>query len=337
MTKKALITGITGQDGSYLAEFLVQKGYNVIGTTTRSLTERFPNLINVRDKIELEQLDIKNAKAIEALIKKVKPDEIYNLASVTTVTSPWSDPLYTTDITGMLPVRILEAIRLYHPQARFFQASSAEMFKATLESPQTETTVFAPDNPYGVAKIFAHAMINLYRSNHKLFAVAGILYTHESARRRLEYVSRKITSTLGRISKGSHEVLELGNLDAKRDWGSAEDYVEAMWTMLQADIPDDFIIATGKSHNVREFVEAAADYLNIKLAWDGKDAEEIAKDQFGKVIVRVNKQFWRPAEKVPLLGSIEKIKKNLNWEPKTSFKALVEKMIESDLKVSQVS
>lgn len=306
--KRALITGITGQDGSYLAEFLLKKGYEVTGYKG----------------------DITDTELLAKTIKKEKPDELYNLASIATVAKPWENPLYVLNVTGLAPVAILEILRKESPETKFFQASSAEMFGDPERSQQNEKTHFQPKSPYGTGKLLAHLAVGQYRVQHKLFAVSGILFNHESPRRGEEFVTRKITQTLARIEAGAEKELVLGNLNAVRDWGYAGDYVEAMWMMLQAEVPSDYVIASGKTHTVRDFVNAAANALGLKITWQGKGEKEVGKNQKGEMIVRVSKEFFRPIEKVDRRGDISKIKKDLGWRPKTSFEDLVRMMAEAD-------
>lgn len=319
--KHALITGVGGQDGSYLAELLLANGYSVSGVDRRN--------VGSVDGVEIIVGNILKRDFVLDLVYR-KFDEIYNLASVSTVQSPWEDPVGTVESTALAPLYFLEAIRTLSPSTRFFQASSTEMHGDVAESPQNETTAFRPRSPYGFGKLFAHNMIEKYRSMHGIFAVSGILFNHESPRRSTHFVTRKITSTLVRIANGENEVLVLGNLDAKRDWGFAGDYVEAMWMMLQTDIPDDYIIASGESHTVRDFVEATASALNLKVIWEGSGDNEVGKDAKGNALVRVSKEFFRPIEKVDRCGDISKIKKTLGWKPKTSFAELVRMMVEAE-------
>ncbi|OGC80266.1 hypothetical protein A2943_00110 [Candidatus Adlerbacteria bacterium RIFCSPLOWO2_01_FULL_51_16] len=309
--KKALITGVAGQDGSYLAEFLTEKGYEVHG-------------VDRSDGDLLDPLFISN------LVSK-KFDEIYNLASVSTVQDPWEDPIGTVRSCGEVPLLFLQAVRSLSPKTRFFQASSAEMYGEPVESPQNEQTPFHPKKPYAYGKLLAHQAIEGYRKNHGIFAVSGILYNHESPRRHERFVTRKITSSLAKIKKGTLDCLTLGNLDTKRDWGFAGDYVRAMYLMLQAKAPNDYVIATGEVHTVREFVEAAAQALGMKLAWSGTGINEIGKTEDGRVIVKVSKEFYRPSEGKIFFGENNKIKKDLNWRPEVPFLQLVEMMVKADL------
>ncbi len=324
--KKALITGITGQDGSYLAEFLLAKGYAVSGLTRGAGADTCKNLEKVRNSLQLFSGDISDEAFLQEIIFKCAPDEIYNLASFSSVISPWENPVGVSEITGVVPVKILEIIRKTNPAIKFFQASSAEMFGNPNECPQSERTPFLPKNPYGVAKLFAHGMAERYREDHGIFACSGILFNHESPRRGDHFVTQKIIKTLARIAFGEDIILELGNLDSTRDWGFAGDYVEAMWGMLQEEKASDYVIATGEAHTVREFVEAAASCFGMKIFWEGKSENEVGKNTKGKILVRVNTEFYRPVETVARLGDIEKIHATLGWKPKTDFHTLVEMM-----------
>ena len=331
--KKALITGITGQDGSYLAELLLAKGYSVTGITLPKANRN--NIAAIEDRIELIEGDITDEKFVRETVSIVKPDEIYNLASIATVAKPWEDVPALARVVALSPVYFLESIRAVDPKIRFFQASSSEMFGAATESPQNEQTPFAPRNPYGIAKAYAHAMVGGYRANQKLFAVSGILFTHESPRRPTEFVTRKITSTLVKIKLGLATDLELGNLDAHRDWGYAGDYADAMWRMLQAQTSDDYIIATGVAHTVREFVLAAARALDMTIKFEGNGVDEVGRNEKGSVIVKVNPTFYRPAEQVVFCGDSSKIYKDLGWKPETSFEQLVAMMVRADLEIAR--
>lgn len=335
MAKKALITGITGQDGSYLAELLLGKGYEVVGVTSGRSNRC--NLAAVESRIEWVEGDITDESFVRDIIKSVKPDEIYNLASVATVAKPWDGVPTLSRVVALSPVYFLEAIRSESPSTRFFQASSAELFGAASESPQNEKTPFHPRNPYGIAKSFAHSMVAGYRAQHGLFAVSGILYTHESPRRPKEFVTRKITSSLANIKRGVQASFELGNLESMRDWGFAGDYVEAMWRMLQAETPEDYVIASGATHTVRELVQAAAAALDMPISFEGSGADEVAKDASGKVILAINPEYYRPVEPVPLRGDCAKIERDLGWKPEESFQSLVRMMAESDWALASAS
>jgi GDPmannose 4,6-dehydratase len=330
--KRALITGVGGQDGSYLAELLLAKGYSVTGITLPKANRN--NIATIEDRIELIEGDITDEKFVRETVSIVKPDEIYNLASIATVAKPWEDVPALSRVVALSPVYFLESIRTVDPKIRFFQASSSEMFGAATESPQNERTPIAPRNPYGIAKAYAHAMVGGYRANQNLFAVSGIFYTHESPRRPPEFVTRKITSTLTKIKHGHESVLELGNLDARRDWGFAGDYTDAMWRTLQAQTPDDYVIATGVTHTVREFVLAAARALDMTITFEGSGIDEVGKDEKGSVIVKVNPTFYRPAEPVVLCGDPSKIATDLGWKPETSFEQLVSMMVKADMELT---
>lgn len=313
--KRALVTGITGQDGSYLAELLVSKGYKVFGMVRRSSTENFERIEHIRDRIEIVQADLLDQLSIIELMESVEPDEVYNLAAQSFVPTSWTQPTLTAEYTALGVTKILEAIKLVNRKIRFYQASSSEMFGKVLESPQTERTPFYPRSPYGVAKVYGHFITVNYRESYDLFAASGILFNHESPRRGLEFVTRKISDAAARIKLGMAKELSLGNLDAERDWGYAGDYVQAMWMMLQQKTPGDFLIATGIAHSVRDFVEAAFDHVG--LPW--------------KKYVRIDKTLLRPAEVTHLLGNPAKAKKVLGWKPTTDFKGLVKMMVDADL------
>lgn len=313
----ALITGITGQDGSYLAELLLEKGYDVHGMVRRSSTEKFDRIEHLRDRITLHQADLLDHRSLVDALRAAKPDEVYNLAAMSFVAVSWIQPTLTAEFTGVGVTRMLEAVREVCPEARFYQASSSEMFGKVLETPQTESTPFYPRSPYGVAKVYGHHITVNYRESYDLFATSGILFNHESPRRGLEFVTRKITWHAAAIKTGKRDELALGNLDARRDWGYAKDYVEAMWLMLQHDKPDDFVIATGETNTVRRCVEVAFDEAG--LDWEQH--------------VRLDPQFLRPAEVDLLVGNPAKAKQELGWEPKTSFEELIRLMVRADLEL----
>src|SRR5215216_7633564 len=319
MTPRALITGITGQDGSYLAEFLLEKGYEVHGMVRRSSTETFQRLEHVRDRLTLHTGDLLDQRSLVDVLRACDPDEIYNLAAMSFVAASWSQPVRTAEFTAVGVTRILEAMREVSPGARFYQASSSEMFGQVLEVPQRETTPFYPRSPYGVAKCYGHFITVNYRESYDLFAASGILFNHESERRGLEFVTRKATHGAAAIKLGLQEELALGNLDAERDWGYAKDYVEAMWLMLQEDEPDDYVIATGKAHSVRELVDLA-------FAHVGLDPQRH---------IRIDERFIRPAEVEHLIGDYAKARERLGWAPRTSFEELVRLMVDSDLELLQ--
>ncbi len=312
----ALITGITGQDGSYLAEFLLSKGYEVYGIVRRSSTETFERIAHIQEKINLIQADLTDQVSVIESIQIANPHEVYNLAAQSFVPTSWKQPILTGDVTALGVTRVLEAIRVVNPKIRFYQASSSEMFGKVKETPQNENTPFHPRSPYGVAKVYGHMITVNYRESYDIFACSGILFNHESPRRGLEFVTRKITHGVACIAHGIKNELLLGNLDAKRDWGYAGDYVEAMWLMLQQDSPDDYVIASEETHSVREFCEIA--FSHVGLDW--------------QQYVKTDKQFYRPAEVNLLLGDCSKAKTKLGWKKKHSFSDLVQMMVEADLK-----
>jgi GDPmannose 4,6-dehydratase len=332
--KKALITGITGQDGAYLAKLLLEKGYEVWGAYRRSSSLNLWRLeeLGICDDVRLIPLDLLEYSNIVRALEKVQPDEIYNLAAQSFVALSFEMPLYTAEADALGVTRLLEALRAVKPDARFYQASTSEMYGKVQEIPQTERTPFYPRSPYAVAKLYAHWITVNYRESYGIHASSGILFNHESPLRGQEFVTRKITASLARIKYGQQEVLELGNLDAKRDWGFAGDYVEGMWLMLQQDSPDDYVLATGETHSVREFVELAAEVVGFDLVWEGAGQEERGIDlRTGKVIVRVNPEFYRPAEVDLLLGNPEKARSRLGWSPRVGFSELVRMMAERDM------
>ncbi len=314
MSKRALITGITGQDGSYLSELLLNKGYTVFGMVRRSSTENFARIEHLRDQLQLVQGDLLDANSLESVLKTSRPDEIYNLAAQSFVPASWAQPILTGEFTALGVARLLEVMRTICPEARFYQASSSEMFGKVLEVPQSETTPFYPRSPYGVAKVYGHYITVNMRESYNLFAVNGILFNHESPRRGLEFVTRKITRSVAAIKLGLQNHLELGNLDARRDWGFAGDYVDAMWRMLQQSKPDDYVVATGATHSVREFVNAA--FATVDL-----DPE---------AHVRIRADLIRPAEVDLLVGDPSKAKRVLDWTPEIDFRGLVEMMVRAD-------
>lgn len=314
--KTALITGITGQDGSYLAELLLEKGYKVYGLVRRTSTPIMVNIEHIKDKVELISGDITDLSSLIRIVQEVQPDEVYNLAAQSFVGTSWEQPLLTGNVTGLAVTNMLEAVRIAKPDARFYQASSSEMFGKVVETPQTETTPFYPRSPYGVAKLYGHWITVNYRESFDMFACSGILFNHESPRRGVEFVTRKITDAVAQIKLGLASELRLGNLDSKRDWGFAGDYVKAMWLMLQQDDPRDYVISTGETHTVEEFVEIA--FNHVGLNW---------KDH-----VVIDSKFVRPAEVDLLLGDCTKAKEELNWNLDVSFEQLVKMMVDSDLK-----
>lgn len=336
--KKALITGITGQDGSYLAEILLEKGYQVHGIIRRASnfnTNRIDHLYkdpHVDDQLRLHYGDLSDTSVISKLVREVQPDEVYNLGAQSHVRVSFDIPEYTADVVGMGTLRLLEAIRNFKPDAKFYQASSSEMFGDVRETPQTETTPFYPRSPYGVAKVFGYWMTVNYRESYDMHASNGILFNHESPRRGRTFVTRKITRGLARIKLGLDKTLYLGNMDAKRDWGHAKDYVTAMWLMLQQEAGDDYVVATGETHSVRECVELASAELGFDLEWQGEGVDEIGIDKnTGDTIVRIDPKYFRPAEVDLLLGDPTKAKTKLNWEPEFTFKDLIVDMVKFDL------
>ena len=327
--KVALITGITGQDGSYLAELLLEKGYEVHGIVRRASLINTHRIDHIYDRIKLHYGDLTDSTNLVRVIQQVKPDEIYNLGAQSHVKVSFEMPEYTGDVDAMGTLRILEAVRLLglEDRIRIYQASTSELYGLVQEVPQRETTPFYPRSPYGVAKLYGYWIVKNYRESYGLHASSGILFNHESPRRGETFVTRKITRGLSRISVGEQDVLSLGNLDARRDWGHAKDFVEAMWLMLQQDEPDDYVIATGEQYSVRQFVEEAAPYFGMKIVWEGEGLDEVGIDKnTGRKVIDVNPKYFRPAEVETLLGDASKAKEKLGWEPKTSFKQLVEDM-----------
>jgi GDPmannose 4,6-dehydratase len=317
MAKRALITGITGQDGSYLADLLLEQGYEVFGLVRRTSTLNFGRISHIQDKIHLISGDMMDQTSLQHALRESEPDEVYNLAAQSFVGTSWGQPVLTGDVTAIGVTRILDAIRHVSPDVRFYQASSSEMFGKVLEVPQKEATPFYPRSPYGVAKVYGHWITINYRESYDMFAVSGILFNHESPRRGIEFVTRKITWNAARIKLGLADKLHLGNPDAKRDWGFAGDYVRAMWLMLQQDTPDDYVISTGETHSVREFVDLAFDALNL-------DVEEH--------VMFNDPRYTRPAEVDLLVGDSSKAGEKLGWEPQVDFKGLVEMMVEADMR-----
>lgn len=313
--KVAFITGITGQDGSYLAELLLSKGYKVYGMVRRASVDKYERISHIMDKIELIQGDLLDQYSLISALKKAQPTEVYNLAAQSFVPTSWAQPVLTSEFTAIGVTRMLESIRLVDPKIRFYQASSSEMYGKVLEVPQSEATPFYPRSPYGVAKAYGHYITVNYRESYNLFAVSGILFNHESPRRGLEFVTRKVTDGVARIKLGLSKELRLGNLDAQRDWGFAGDYVEAMWLMLQQDTPDDYVIATGETRTVKELVQIAFDHA-------GMDWEKH---------VKLDPAFIRPAEVDLLIGDPAKAKKKLGWAPKVSFEQMIRMMVDSDV------
>jgi len=319
--KSALITGITGQDGSYLAELLLSKGYKVYGVVRRLSTPNYSRIEGIKDQIHLIDADLSDQLSLINAVEKSQPDEVYNLAAQSFVATSWQQALLTGDYTGLSVTRMLEACRIVNPKIRFYQASSSEMYGKVRETPQTEETPFYPRSPYAVAKVYGHYITLNYRESYGMYCVSGILFNHESPRRGIEFVTRKITDAVARIKTGKQDKLLLGNLDAKRDWGYAKDYVEAMWLMLQQNTPDDFVVATGETHSVEEFCQ-------LSFGRVGLDYKEF---------VRIDDRFKRPAEVDLLLGSYAKAEQKLGWKPRTSFKELVHLMTDADLDLQRRS
>jgi GDPmannose 4,6-dehydratase len=342
--KKALITGITGQDGSYLAEFLLEKGYEVHGLKRRSSsfnTDRIDHLYQdphePNRRFFLHYGDMTDTASLIRVIQDVQPGEIYNLAAQSHVAVSFEEPEYTANADGLGVLRVLEAIRILgmETRTRFYQASTSELYGKTGELPQKETTPFYPRSPYGAAKLYAHWITINYREAYGIYACNGILFNHESPRRGETFVTKKITRGLARISLGLQDVLYIGNLDAKRDWGHARDYVEMQWLILQQPLPDDYVIATGEQHSVREFIERAADELGTTVNWKGHGVEEKGYDAHGRCIVAVDKRYFRPTEVDSLLGDPSKAREKLGWKSKVSFRELVAEMVQSDLEVAK--
>jgi GDPmannose 4,6-dehydratase len=314
--KKALITGITGQDGSYLAEFLLDKGYDVYGMVRRASFQRFDRIQHILDRVEIIEGDLTDQSSLDDAMNTIAPDEVYNLASQSFVPTSWNQPVLTADVTGTGVTRMLEALRRHKPDTKFYQASTSEMFGKVRETPQNEMTPFYPRSPYGVAKAYAHWITINYRESYNIFACSGICFNHESPRRGLEFISRKVTDGVARIKLGLADQLKLGNLEARRDWGFAKDFVEAMWLMLQQDQPEDYVIATGVSHRVRDLIDTAFDYVGLPI----------------EPYVVVDPKLFRLAEVDGLVGDASKAKTNLGWTPTTSFKEMIHIMLEADLK-----
>ncbi|WP_019895302.1 GDP-mannose 4,6-dehydratase [Hydrogenovibrio halophilus] len=335
-SKTAVVTGITGQDGAYLAELLLQKGYQVYGTYRRTSSVNFWRIqalgIDTHPNLHLIEFDLTDQSSAIRLIERSQPDEVYNLAAQSFVGVSFDQPLATAHITGLGAVHLLEAIRLLNPDIRFYQASTSEMFGQVQAIPQTEDTPFYPRSPYGVAKLYAHWMTINYRESYNIFASSGILFNHESPLRGKEFVTRKITDSVAKIKLGKLDLLELGNMDAKRDWGYAREYVEGMWRMLQASRPDTYVLATNRTETVRDFVRMAFKAADIELAFSGQGENEIAKDtSTGQTLVRVNPAFYRPAEVDLLIGDPKKARDELGWSPQTDLETLCRLMVEHDL------
>lgn len=336
MNKKALVTGITGQDGAYLAQLLLEKGYTVYGTYRRTSSVNFWRIeelgIQNHPQLHLVEYDLTDLSSSVRLMQSTQVDEVYNLAAQSFVGVSFEQPVTTTEITGLGALNLLEAIRVVNPKIRFYQASTSEMFGKVQAVPQVETTPFYPRSPYGVAKLYAHWMTINYRESYGIFACSGILFNHESPLRGREFVTRKITDSVAKIKLGKLDCLELGNMDAKRDWGFAKEYVEGMWRMLQADEPDTFVLATNRTETVRDFVTMAFKAAGFQLNWEGAAENEIARcAQTGKVLVKVNPKFYRPAEVELLIGNPQKAKDVLGWEPTTTLEQLCQMMVEADI------
>ena len=332
--KHALITGITGQDGSYLSELLLENGYEVYGIMRRKSVVDYGNVEHIKDRLHFIYADMTDVVSLINAMKISQADEVYNLAAQSFVATSWEQPIATAEIDAVGVTNMLEAIRTVNTQCRFYQAATSEMFGLVQEMPQTEKTPFYPRSPYGVAKLYGHWITKNYRESFGLYACSGILFNHESERRGKEFVTRKITDAVARIKLGVQESLELGNMDAKRDWGHSKDYVRAMWLMLQQESPDDYVIATNETRTVREFVETAFRHVGITVEWQGEGVNEIGKDAAtGKTIVKVNPKFFRPAEVEILLGNPAKAEGNLGWKREIPFSELVERMVKNDMEL----
>ena len=333
MTKKAFITGITGQDGSYLAEFLLEKGYEVHGMIRRSSSFNTGRIDHIFSDLKLNYGDITDPTNIFNLIDKIRPDEIYNLAAQSHVQVSFEIPGYTGEVDALGTLRILEAMRALKIDSRLYQASTSELYGKAQESPQNESTPFYPMSPYGVAKLYGYWIIKNYREAYNIFACNGILFNHESPRRGGNFVTKKITSAIAKIYRGEQDCLYLGNLDAERDWGYAPEYVEGMWMILQQPNPDDYVFATGQTNTVRKFVERAFKYININIFWEGDGEDEIGLDSKNNILVKIDPKYFRPTEVNHLLGDSSKAKNILGWQPQTSFEQLVNIMMEDELKL----
>ena len=334
--KRALITGINGQDGSYLSELLLEKGYEVYGILRRKSVVDYGNVDHIKDKIHFVYADMTDVVSLISAMREAMPDEVYNLAAQSFVATSWEQPILTANIDALGVTNLLEAIRIVKPDARFYQASTSEMFGKVQAIPQDETTPFYPRSPYGVAKLYGHWITKNYRESFNLFTCSGILFNHEGERRGLEFVTRKITNTVARIKLGLQDHLELGNMDAKRDWGHSKDYVKAMWLMLQQETPDDYVVATGETRTVREFVEIAFKKAGYDIVFEGTGVDEVGKDKAtGKVLVKVNPKFFRPAEVELLIGSPKKAEEKLGWKRDISFDEMVERMVQNDLELTK--
>lgn len=335
MTRRALITGISGQDGAYLSKLLLEKSYEVLGARRQGASSTLWRLaeLGIEKDIEILPLELLEYSNIQRLIATAQPDEVYNLAAQSFVALSFEEPIYTSDVDALGTARVLEAIRVVNPDIKFYQASSSEMFGCVVETPQTESTPFYPRSPYGAAKLYAHWMTVNYRESFGLHATSGILFNHESPLRGSEFVTRKITASLARIKHGQQEVLELGNMGAKRDWGFAGDFVDGMWRMLQQPEGGNYVLATGKTHSIFDFVEKAAEAAGYSLAWEGEGPDTRGIDRkSSREIIRINPKFYRPAEVDLLLGQPDKARQALGWEPKVQLEELIEMMVEADMK-----
>ncbi|NMB64226.1 MAG: GDP-mannose 4,6-dehydratase [Spirochaetes bacterium] len=334
MEKTAFITGITGQDGAYLAELLLSKGYRVVGGFRRLSTPNFWRLdeLGITDRVILEEIDILDVGNLIRVIDRHEPDEVYNLGAQSFVAHSFSNPVLTGKVTGLGVTNILEAIRIVNKNIRFYQASTSELFGLVQEIPQKETTPFYPRSPYGVAKLYGHWITINYRESYGIFASCGILFNHESPLRGIEFVTRKITDAVAKIYHEKQDYFEIGNMDARRDWGYAKEYVEGMWRILQAKKPDSYVLATGETHSVREWIEVCFGFIGRRIAWEGSNENEVGKDEkTGKVLVKVNPAYFRPAEVDILVGDPTKAKTELGWEAKVKYKELAEIMLQKDL------
>jgi len=338
MNKTAFITGITGQDGTYLAELLLNKGYTVFGGFRRLSTPNFTRLdeLGITEKVKLIEIDLLDASNLTRAIQEIKPDEVYNLGAQSFVAHSFKNPILTGHVTGLGVTNLLEAIRIVDPEIRFYQASTSELFGKAQQFPQNEETPFYPRSPYAAAKLYGHWMTINYRESYNIFASTGILFNHESPLRGIEFVTRKITDAVAKIHFAKLECFDIGNLDVKRDWGYAKEYVVGMWKILQMDIPDTFVLATNEAHSVRDWIEACFQFIGKTVMWEGKGENEMGMDaKSGKILVKVNPEFFRPAEVVSLLGDYSKAKRELGWEPETKYQQLSEIMLKADLKKNQ--
>ena len=334
MAKTAFITGVTGQDGAYLSQLLLQKGYRVFGGYRRTSSPNFWRLdeLKIHNDVELVEVDILDTGNLIRAFDKIKPDEVYNLAAQSFVAVSFEKPVLTGEITAIGVTRVLEAIRIVNPKIRYYQASSSEMFGKVQEIPQKESTPFYPRSPYATAKLYGHWLTINYRESYNIFGCSGILFNHESPLRGIEFVTRKVSDAVARIILGKQDCFEVGNMDARRDWGYAGEFVEGMWMMLQLPAPDDFVLATGENHSVREFIEHAFQFAGRTITWKGSGVDETGIDsKTGKTVVKINPKFFRPGEVDQLLGDYTKAKNRLGWEPRVKFKELVNIMVERDL------